>query len=299
MRSLWNQCSPWLGSAVVHAVALIVLAWWIVASPAARGPVALNLGTAEEAAPPALLTHDDAELRAVEMAEPQELSEAADEPLQLADPARLLSRGKDGAGLSLDAEFASMVAGRRGAAVEFFGTVAHGQKIVFVLDVSGSMGENRYTGANGGMTRFERARTELVKTISHLYSDQEFVVLLFSNGCRPMFELPTNRVQFYAATSTNKDRIARWLDSIYPSGATDPRTSLRTALALYPDAIFLLSDGEFRVRGRLIADRVLRLVRGLNAHDVPIHTIAYQDHRSRRTLEAVAEETGGMFRFVP
>lgn len=298
MRDLWNRCAPWLGSAVVHAVALIALAWWIIADPAARGPVALDLGTAEEAAPPAILADEETELLAVELAEPQELLQAAEESLQPADPAALLSRGQDGLGASLDAEFASMVSGRRGPAVEFFGTVAHGQRIVFILDVSGSMGENRYT-AQGGATRFERARAELVKTISHLYSDQEFVVLLFSNGCRPMFDLRRDRVRFYPATSENKRRIAGWLQAVTPSGSTDPRTSLRTALALYPDAVFLLSDGEFRVRGRIISDLVLRLVQGLNTQDVPIHTIAYQDHRSRRTLEALAKETGGMFRFVP
>jgi hypothetical protein len=192
-----------------------------------------------------------------------------------------------------------MISGQRGPAVEFFGTVAHGQKIVFILDISGSMGQNAFLDADGRLTRFERARRELVRTISRLYADQEFVVLLFSDGCQPMFNMPLDRVRFYAATPPHKNEIQKWLASIYPVGATDPRTSLQTAIALYPDAIFLLSDGEFKVgrQGR-IGDRVIRMVRGLNKQRIPIHTIAYQDRRSRGTLKTIADDTGGSFRFV-
>jgi uncharacterized protein with von Willebrand factor type A (vWA) domain len=256
------------------------------------------MGTAIEALPPTLLDVDETELTAIELAEPQELARAVEEPLAVAGPESLLSRGKSGTGLSLDADFASLTSGRSGRAVEFFGTVAHGRKIVFILDVSGSMGDNRYRQSRGGMTRFERARDELVRTISQLYADQEFVVLLFSSGCRPMFDLPLRRVKFYAATPHHKDRIGAWLEKVYPGGSTDPRSSIRTALELYPDAIFLLSDGEFKGPRGPISDQVIRLVRGLNTHDVPIHTIAYQDYRSRRTLEAIADMSGGTFRFV-
>jgi Mg-chelatase subunit ChlD len=114
-----------------------------------------------------------------------------------------------------------------------------------------------------------------------------------------MFNKPQNKVEFLAATPPHKERIAEWLESIRPGGGTDPRTSLQTALALYPDAIFLLSDGEFRIgtEGR-IADKVIRIVRNLNTHRIPIHTIAYQDQRSRHTLEAIADDSGGTFRFV-
>jgi hypothetical protein len=138
-----------------------------------------------------------------------------------------------------------------------------------------------------------------VRTLSQLYAEQEFVVLMFSDDCQPMFDLPIRRLRFHAATPQNKSRIANWLARVRPGGATDPRTSIRAALALYPDAIFLLSDGEFRAGGRgLIADQVIRMARGLNTHQTPIHTIAYQDRRSRRTLEAIAEHSGGTFRFV-
>jgi hypothetical protein len=127
------------------------------------------------------------------------------------------------------------------------------------------------------------ARRELVRSIAQLYAEQEFVVLLFSDDCLPMLGSPQNKVQFLAATPANKDRLAAWLESVRPGGGTDPRTSLRIALALYPDAIFLLSDGEFR---------------SLNTHRIPIHTIAYQDQRSRHTLETISDDSSGAFRFV-
>lgn len=288
-----------MGSAVLHAAALILLAWWIIAAPGTRGPVSLDFGESYEATPPVLLDADDVELTALELTEPHSVLDAADQPLDPADPAAIVAKGRHGAGYTLDAEYASMLSGRRGHAVEFFGTVAHGHKVVFILDISGSMDENAYAGTGGRLTRFERARRELVRTISQLYAEQEFVVLLFSSDCRPMFNSPLKKVEFLAATPPHKRRIAEWLESIEPGGGTDPRTSLQTALALYPDAIFLLSDGEFRIgRAGRIGEKVIRMVRGLNAHRIPIHTIAYQDQRSRHTLERIADDSGGTFRFV-
>jgi hypothetical protein len=299
MRHVLRRSSPWIGSAVVHAAALILFTWWIFVAPGSPGPVSLHLGDAYEAAPPVLLESDDVELAAVELVEPRAVLDAAQEPLELADPVSLAAKGRRGEGHTLDAEFASMISGRRGSSVEFFGTIAHGNKVVFILDISGSMDENAYAGSGGRVTRFERAREELVRTISQLYAEQEFVVLLFSDSCLPMFNTPRHKVSFLGATPPNKERVSEWLAGIRPGGATDPRQSLQTALALYPDAIFLLSDGEFRI-GRVgrIGDKVIRMARGLNTRRIPIHTIAYQDQRSRHTLEAIADESNGTFRFV-
>jgi hypothetical protein len=288
-----------MGSAVVHAAALILLAWWLVVAPSTPGSVSLEVGDALEAIPPALLESDDVELAALELVQPLMDLETCDERLDLTDPASLAAKARRGAGHTLDAEFASMLSGRGEAAVEFFGTVAQGNKIVFILDISGSMDENAYRADADRVTRYERARGELLRSIAQLYAEQEFVVLLFSDDCLPMLGSPQNKVQFLAATPANKDRIAAWLESVRPGGGTDPRTSLRIALALYPDAIFLLSDGEFRIgrKGR-IAEEVIRMVRGLNTHRIPIHTIAYQDQRSRHTLETISDDSSGAFRFV-
>jgi hypothetical protein len=288
-----------MGSAVLHAATLLLLAWWIVVAPGSRGPVSLEIGDAHEAAPPALLDSDEVDLAAIELTGPVEVLDASQEPLELADPASLAANARPASGQTLDAQFAAMVSGRRGTAVEFFGAVAEGNKIVFILDISGSMDQNAYADLDGRVTRFERAREELVRTISQLNTEQEFAVLLFSDDCRPMFDTSQYNVSFLSATQPHKERISDWLDSVHPTGATDPRASLQIALALYPDAVFLLSDGEFRIgRDGRIGEAVIRMVRNLNTRRIPIHTIAYQDQRSRHTLEAIAEDSSGTFRFV-
>ena len=153
MRNVLRRSSPWMGSAVLHAAALVLLAWWIVVAPGSRGPVSLVVGDAYDATPPALLESDDVELAAVELTGLAEVLDAAQEPLELADPASLAAKSRPGAGQTLDAQFAAMISGRRGTAVEFFGAVAHGNKIVFILDISGSMDQNAYAGRDGRARR--------------------------------------------------------------------------------------------------------------------------------------------------
>ena len=42
-----------------------------------------------------------------------------------------------------------------------------------------------------------------------------------------------------------KNQLLAWLRLIEPDGGTDPRPAMKQAISLKPDAVFLLSDGEF------------------------------------------------------
>jgi len=75
-----------------------------------------------------------------------------------------------------------------------------------------------------------------------------------------------------------------------------PIPGLRAAFAAEPQLIYLLTDGDFPNN-----TAVLEEIRKLNAaRRVKINTIAFMDHGEEyeRTLKQIADENGGVFRFV-
>jgi hypothetical protein len=76
-------------------------------------------------------------------------------------------------------------------------------------------------------------------------------------------------------------------------GGTNPALAVKRALELEPDAIFLLSDGEFDLRP------TMAVIHHFNRARTVIHTIAFGSLAGQPMLAAIAEATGGSFRFVP
>jgi hypothetical protein len=172
--------------------------------------------------------------------------------------------------------------GIKGTGITFFGTQAAGNSFVYIVDKSGSM--------EGG--RFRRALSELVRSVGKLKGDQQVFVIFFSDDTYPMFS-PKVSKSMIAASPNNKRRINRWARYQEPGGGTNPAGSLQMALKLHPDAIFLLTDGEL-----YDADYVVEMLRVLNKDKVSIHTIAFESDAGTGTLETIAEENRGSYRFV-
>jgi len=166
--------------------------------------------------------------------------------------------------------------------VAFFGAQAKGQKFVYIVDMSGSMIGDR----------FRRAVTELTRSISKLSPDQSFYVFFFNDRTYPLL-YPRNVKGLQKATKTNITRANRWISSRSPSGTTNPLFALEQALALKPDAIFLLTDGELDNPAE-----AREILRKKNKSNTTLHTIAFESEEGARTLEALAKENNGTFRFV-
>ena len=75
---------------------------------------------------------------------------------------------------------------------------------------------------------------------------------------------------------------------------------MRLALMLRPDAVFLLSDGEFDdpTRDFLLGENLRELDDGTREPRVPVHTIGFYSPAAAAALAPIAAENGGEFRYV-
>jgi hypothetical protein len=190
-----------------------------------------------------------------------------------------------------------------GAGASFFGASAYGVRFVYVLDMSGSMSEGGRRSREGN--RFRRAAEELIHSIDRLHADQFFYVFLFSHLTRPLFDEPPPSAHWRPATPENKLLLRAWLSNIQPEGDTDPSAALLLGLQLRPDAVFLLSDGEFHGKEKPVLAAMNRAERRRRPDAlpeplrIPIHTVAFENRVAGRALEELASQTGGSHRFIP
>jgi hypothetical protein len=160
----------------------------------------------------------------------------------------------------------------------FFGVRAQGQFFVYVVDCSGSMLDD---------DRLIRAKRELSQSVSSLQLPQRFQVIFYNDRPLPMLgALPR------AADLTAKSQLNHWLRLIEPDGGTDPRAALALALAQRPDAVFLLSDGEF-------PEGTVAAVAAKNPRKVPIHCIDLSGGIAGDQLGQIARESGGQYASRP
>ena len=89
--------------------------------------------------------------------------------------------------------------------------------------------------------RLVRATIELRRSINALHRPQQFEVFFYNDVATTMPGGPTPR----EADQRNKDVTANWIQPIDPDGGTSPRPAVLQALGMRPDAVFLLSDGDF------------------------------------------------------
>jgi Mg-chelatase subunit ChlD len=300
-RQHLEACEGWLISAAAHLSALILFGLLL-------APLAGNRSQVIEVESSFVDVGDEVavfELAALPTVEPdlQPVSEplpVESTELEILHPGLVRSRGRGGAGKSVSSTGVSdgLPTGEGdGNIATFFGTQAGGNRFVYVLDISTSM-----DGA-----RLRRAVLELLRSIDQLHEHQHFYVITFSWKTRLMFDEESWLLTPIAATLENKQRLRNWLADLQTGSGTDPRDALRIGLRLDPDALFLLSDGEFntppqRERTLFLADpkeSVIDVVRSEKSAGLPIHTVAFEIRQSEREMKKIATETDGTHRFVP
>jgi hypothetical protein len=229
------------------------------------------------------------QLAPVTLAEPEIVAPASKIDIDDANAAKALDcalaakSGLDGRGLGLRGDGKDAHSGRgspRGSEFGFYGLGSEGQSLVYIVDCSDSMNENG---------KFKRATAELIRTLETLSNKQRFFVIFFNRGAFPMdADAPVE------ATAEHVEDLKNWLRYVAPGGGTDPMPALNYAIELQPDAIFLLSDGEF---DPLVIDD-LRTQNHGKAGPIPINTVSFYSREAIGIMKTIARQSGGKFRFV-
>lgn len=216
--------------------------------------------------------------------EPEIAEEFDDVGVSAAEVSLSVSSGVSGVGLvsasagSIGWGEAGVSGGGQGSGgASFFGLEVKGGKFVYVVDKSGSM-QGR---------PLENAKAELMRSISSLGDKQEFYVIFYDTGFQAM-----PRPGLVKGSDANKRKCFTWVNSITADSGTDPTEAMKRALELRPDAIWLLSDGQFD-------QKIAETIRQANGGGrVVISTIAFLNRNGEAVLRSIADQNGGKYRFV-
>jgi len=204
----------------------------------------------------------------------------------------------------------------------FYGLQIRSDKILFVIDISGSMNEPIpqqkvvvTTGmkvedlATKGKTRLEVAKNEFKRAINKVNSKSFFSIVFFNHGVQ------TWRKEMQLATPEIKRRARLDIDKVQAAGATFTLGALREAFTVAGvlsragttgsggpkvDTIVLLSDGaptDSKIQNAKLMDPdlILNAVRDWNkTAGIVIHTIAV-DVDDNYFLRSLALQSGGKF----
>jgi hypothetical protein len=243
-----------------------------------------------EAAPPLLLNETDLSPEVdIAPAEPLALESLLDSSMDdgLMDPVNLGTVGLD----ESDGLQSGNPNDKTGAAkVKFFGLESSGNRFIFVVDCSGSMGDER---------RFQRALYELTQSMEMLKTKHKFLVILYNTETIPMLGMNETNIRMISATLTNKRRVIEWLKRQVPTSQTTPSVAMRAAITLNPSSIYFLSDGEFQ-------DNTVQMLDMINVEDtsagrkqIPINTITLGSTGiGAPAMRYIAEKSGGGFHWV-
>lgn len=120
------------------------------------------------------------------------------------------------------------------------GALGAGQTIVYVLDMSGSMGE---------WGKFAKARAALVATLRAQPPSVRFQVVVYAGGAD--FPLPAPVGGCVAATAEHIGQVEAALGTVAPAGRSDHAAGLRLAVSLRPDFVLILTDANDLSAARL------------------------------------------------
>ena len=149
--------------------------------------------------------------------------------------------------------------------------------LVFVSDTCGSM-----TGM------IDLVKYELSQTVYGLRPCQRFCVLFMSSGSPQEME-PRGPIP---ATRENKRLAAQFIESVVSHGQTWLGPSLRRALEMKPEVVYIITDAAI---DRELVDQARAWNPGRRTR---IHCIRWLWKEYQDVLRQIAADSGGQFRFV-
>lgn len=299
-----------LGSIIVHAIGLLALGAWKLASlfrpkPEARFEMRqvvkippqtpehkMNVAKHEAMAPKPVFNDKLVSLRPVDFALPEMPQMDLNQMLPL-DPSELISdqvaglAGSAGLGTGLGSGLSG--AGGSGSGLSFLGVKTNGQRIVLLFDVSSSV-LNKAVAAGIPMNRIKE---ETLKLIDGLPPTARFSLIQFTQNYKVLSP------ELLAATPDNKAKGVEWVekewvDSGSMSGGrviSNERgvvAVLELAFAMKPEVVFLISDASFQWRagggngniGYDILDETMKRLHKAAGSDVKVHFLGFQPRQN-------------------
>lgn len=306
-----RKLPPWAASLSVHAVILLVLALAGFAVTPPPRPITLSTATEDDffdEVTPLEMEPIDSEMleELTESAEPllADLSEVSLDALPSTDAIELASfettelLPSDVGALMAEAAGGAPAAEGKPTAkpgkqtASFFGSKATGDRFVFLIDNSGSMQRGR----------METTMMELLKTVRSLSYSQSFYVIFYSDQAYPMF-YPESVEEMLPATRENRDRLERWLHTVEICLGGALKDAMAMAEKLEPDAVYVLSDGDYLFYerdGQRVMSSSLRKLTEPNDWKFTINTLGMtvRDADDAEALTLIAQAHGGKFRNV-
>ncbi len=175
----------------------------------------------------------------------------------------------------------------------FFGIRIESKRVVFIIDISGSMQEElraKYVGESSGETRIAVAKRELAASIDALERGALFNIIAFNGDVAPWLDSG-----IAGSSEKTRDEAKEYVEKLGASGGTNLYGAIRSAFEDdQVDAIYILSDGEPSV-GDVIDPQAIRAdVTRWNEHrGIEINCIAVGG--SLQVLEWIAEDNGGSY----
>ncbi len=297
-----GQQPSWLWSMVVHLGIFALLATMTFASfvdPPFFLSAAINEGDLEsEVMPEVSLTQLEPMELETDLLSEESLEAPLTEPLDLvsfSEPSALpadallsgdlLGQVPDNApgGGSKEAGEGAGKGKTKNGKVRFFGSESVADRVVFIVDNSGSMQRGR----------METTLMELDRAVQSLSYSQSFYVIFYSDQVYPMF-FPKPVEELLPATRENKKRLSAWLPSIEICLGGRLLDAVEFATKLNPQVVYLLSDGDIR------SERVMRSLTETGAWPFTIHTLGMgaRTKQHATNLAAIAQANGGGFRLT-
>lgn len=190
--------------------------------------------------------------------------------------------------------------GQQAGVVYFYGIRTSSKRVVFCLDVSGSM-EWSLAGQNEkGPPRLDKAKEELVKALNGLPEDARFAIVVYSTDVRAW------KKNLEPASPKNKASARKFVEDLKPEGATNVFDALAAAMEIAAppakgrepgaDTIFFMTDGQ-PTHGKVIdphqiLDEVTRRNRVLG---VTLHTVGVSKDQNAAFLLNLAKRNGGRY----
>ncbi|MAF67427.1 MAG: hypothetical protein CMJ84_17440 [Planctomycetes bacterium] len=175
--------------------------------------------------------------------------------------------------------------------VKFFGIRIVSHRVIFIVDVSGSMNETmraRVAGESANTTRLTVAQRQLASCIDSLDRGALFNIITFSSDVSSWLDTGIG-----GSTGKTREEAKEWVERLGAMGATNLYDSLRFSFEDPDvDTIFILSDGEPTAGDQTDPHVIREHVAEWNENrGIVINTIACGG--DLQVLEWLAEDSGG------